>query len=103
MACTFKPIDFDESLNEETHAAHCLLWFKDSSGRAFGLMQLRSDGLLGFGGGFVSTAHVLIKFHTPSYTIDASNWHTYSLSTGRTYRLSTIAFSRYYPGCLMIN
>lgn len=59
MASTFKPIDLEQSLSEETHAAHCLLWFKDSSS-SFGLMQLRSDGLLGFVGGFVSTAKRLM-------------------------------------------
>ena len=55
MTVEFRQIDLKESLSEETHAAHCLLWFKDSSS-SFGLMQLRSDGLLGFAGGFVSTA-----------------------------------------------
>ena len=63
MIAEFKRIDLDRSLSEATHAAHCMLWFKDSSS-SFGLMQLRSDGLLGFAGGFVSVAHVLVEPNT---------------------------------------
>lgn len=72
---TFKDIKLEESLKDEfktiKHAAHILLWFnltedqrQETVGQidcsknfanAYGLMQMRSDGKIGFPGGYVSS------------------------------------------------
>lgn len=69
----FTNIDLETSLSEELksvqHVAHCMLFFNlnedqkqeiirksncsDLSSSSFGLMQLRSDGLIGYPGGYV--------------------------------------------------
>ena len=82
LEVNFKEIEFEKSLNDEfknnshrNHAAHCLFWFSLTDqqkqeikkqincdkefANSFGLMQLRSDGLLGFPGGFVSRPSII--------------------------------------------
>lgn len=81
---TFSDIELEASLSDAfrliDHAAHCLLWFKqideqkqvtsgqsskdecskERPGEGYGLLQMRSDGLIGFPGGYVSCS--LFKF-----------------------------------------
>lgn len=64
------PISLDGSLqldNNHSHAAHCLIWFEKGKDK-YGLMQMRSDGRIGFPGGGVEE-----KCPTINEIIDALN------------------------------
>ena len=67
----FKSVSLLESLNliGGKHASHCMLYSTpNSNGISFALLQLRFDGLIGFGGGEVDYQEV-----TVDHIIDAVN------------------------------
>ena len=51
------PTALSDKFRDETHAAHCMLWFRTSDSKyhhiSYAFLQLRYDGLLGFPGGIV--------------------------------------------------
>lgn len=51
------PTALSDKFRDETHAAHCMLWFRTNDPKyqhnSYAFLQLRYDGLLGFPGGIV--------------------------------------------------